>query len=370
MVVLQQQRLIPHHSAALERPSRQGMLLLNIRQERRLAQIATYRPDQPRVAIVLLNWNAWGDCIECMESVLRQDYRNFTILLCDNGSTEGSLEIIQDWAEGKLCAVAEAHSMAEYSTPPVAKPIALHGADDQGGIVVLRSEENLGFAGGNNIAIRHAMAADYEYVWLLNTDTVVDPGALRELVKRMQALPEAGLCGSLLCYYDAPDTIQEVGGCAYVPSLGLAKRLAGDAPRFDRHDWRALERKLEYVSAASCLASRRFLEEVGVLSEDYFLYCEEIDWATRNAGRFHLVVAEESVVYHKKGRASGSKSVNAGRSAASAYYLWRARRRFTRKYHCWALPSVLATGLAAALIELLQGRRSTAGATLRGLFDR
>ena len=336
-----------------------------------MKRVETDDQDRPSVAVALLNWNAWSDCIECMESVLRQDYQNFTILLCDNGSTDGSLEFIQEWADGRICALAETRAMATHSTPPVEKPIRLHGPDENDtGIVVLRSEENLGFAGGNNIAIRHAMAEDYDYVWLLNTDTVADPGALRALVERMETLPEAGLCGSLLCFYDAPDTLQEVGGCAYYPAVGLAKRLAGDLPRKDKHDWRALERRLGYVSAASCLVSRRFLQDVGTLSEDYFLYCEEIDWATRGKGRFDLALAETSVVFHKKGRASGSKSINSGRSASSAYFLWRARRRFTGKFHRWALPSVFATGLAAAFVEFLRGRRSTASATLRGLFDR
>ena len=305
---------------------------------------------QDNVAVIVLNWNAWGDCIECLESVFRSDHQNLTVFLCDNGSTDESERRIQDWADGNLCALAEDPAMAKFSCPPLQKPIPVFQGDgslpDVGtrAIVWISNGDNLGFATGNNAGLRLALREEYDYMWLLNSDTVVEQGALSALLRRAARPPKPGLSGSILCYYDAPDIMQEAGGCAHYPYLGLGRRLAADKPIDADHDWRALENKLGYVSAASCLASRAFVNDIGLLSEDYFLYCEEIDWATRANGRYTLALAEDSLVFHKKGRATGSKSFTGSRSTSSTYYLWRARRRFTQKFHPLGLPGLFFWG--------------------------
>jgi GT2 family glycosyltransferase len=334
----------------------------------------------PAVAIVILNWNSWPDTLECLESVFRLDYPQMQVVVCDNGSTDGSMDRIEAWARGALCILPEEPAMATRSLPPAARPKAFRTieARDAGSpaafaphsVTLIRNGGNLGFAAGNNSGLRHALALGVRYAWLLNADTVVTPGALGALVARAEADPRIGLCGSLLCYYHAPQVIQEAGGCAYFPLFGIARRLAADADASRARDWRRLERGLGYVSAASCLVSRRFLEEVGELCEDYFLYCEEIDWATRGRPRFGLGLSPDSIVYHKKGRATGSKSFGTARSPASAYYLWRARRRFTGRYHPAGLPGFFAVGLLATVREALRGQRETSRAILSGLLDR
>ena len=329
----------------------------------------------PPVAIIILNWNAWQDSLECIESLLRQDYPDFTIFLCDNGSTDDSINAFAKWSQGSLCVLPVSREMREYSVPPDTKPSKLEEWRDSSGqeldacVYLIKTGDNLGFAAGNNAGIRAALAAGFDYLWILNADTVVDQNALKELVGRMTQDPRVGLCGSLLCYYDAPDVIQEVGGCAYYPLIGMARRLAADRPRREVQNWRALEKKIGYVSAASCLTSRAFVESVGEMSEDYFLYCEEIDWATRARGKFDPALAEKSVVYHKKGRSTGSKSIAEGRSDSSTYYLWRARRRFTQKYHKFGMPGLFALGILSAGSAVLSGSGDTARAVIRGLLN-
>ena len=270
--------------------------------------------------------------------------------------------------------------MAAHSMPPGPKPVAVRTIDakdaaDPGafvprGMTLIRNGANLGFAAGNNIGLRHALALGAQYVWLLNADTVAAPGALRALVARADADPEIGLCGSLLCYYHAPHVIQEAGGCAYYPLVGIARRIAAEVDVSRAPRVADVERQLGYVSAASCLVTRRFIDEVGPLCEDYFLYSEEIDWATRGRPNFRLGYSPDSIVYHKKGRTTGSKSVGAARSPASAYYLWRSRRRFTGRYRPFGLPGLFAAGLSATLLEAGRGRLTTARAILSGLLDR
>jgi GT2 family glycosyltransferase len=150
----------------------------------------------------------------------------------------------------------------------------------------------------------------------------------------------------------------------------MARRLGKDRPVDRAADWRRVERHLGYVSGASCLLRNAFLREVGLMAEDMFLYGEEIDWAFRAKGRYSLALASESVVYHKKGRSTGSKSYGTGRSVTSAYFLWRARQRVTRRHYPAGLPALLSLGLFAAAREFLRGDVRTADAIVRGLLDR
>lgn len=336
----------------------------------------------PSVAILVLNWNGWPDTLECLESVLRLDYPGSQVIVCDNGSTDASRQRIRDWAAGRLDVVPRRGEMAAYGRPPVAKPIpvrslsrdeAERGGDDRpdpATLVLISNGANLGFAAGNNVGLRYALARGYDLVWLLNADTVVTPAALRALVDRMGSDPGIGMCGSMLCYYDAPGIIEEAGGCAYYPLLGMARRLMKDRPIDRGTDWSRIERRLGYVSGASCLVRSDFLRAVGLMGEDYFLYGEEIDWACRAKGRYRLALAPESIVFHKKGRSTGSKSYRAGRSARSAYFLWRARTRVTRRYHPLGLPAVFLLGLLAAAREHARGDRGAARAVCLGTLDR
>lgn len=331
----------------------------------------------PPVAVIVLNWNAWADTLECVESLLRMTYPCFEVILCDNASTDGSLERFAEWAAGDMSIVPASPAMAQFVLPPVEKPLTLTSEDDAArqavmhrGVTLIRNHSNLGYAAGNNAGLRHAQARQFEYFWVLNADTVVEPGALDHFVARARDNTGAGLFGSLLCYYDAPQVLQEAGGCRMIPFTPLSRRLAPDANRNASQDWRKIEASMDYVSGASCFTTRDFLDRVGLMSEDYFLYCEEIDWATRAKGQFDLALVEECVVYHKKGLSTGSKGIGRSRSIGSTYYLWRARRRFCQRYNRVALLPCIALGIVAALALLIRGDRPRAAAILDGIFDR
>lgn len=323
-------------------------------------------PEMPAVAIIVLNWNAWADTIECLESLARLDYPNFHIFVCDNASSDGSLARLQQWAQGELCILPARAGFAKYVTPPGFKSTAALNAR----LTVIENSSNLGFAAGNNVGLRRALKDGFDLFWVLNADTVVESDALTHLASRLETVEGAGLCGSLICYYDDTSVIQEAGGCATFPFIGLSKRLAAEKKRSDDFDWRALEAKLGYISGASCLVSREFLETVGLMSEAYFLYCEEIDWATRAKGQFSMTLAENSIIYHKKGLATGSKTRGRTRSPSSSYYLWRARRRYNQTYAPLGLVTLFGLGLAASLKSLLRGDTASSRAILTGLADR
>jgi len=321
--------------------------------------------------VILLNWNGWKDTIECLESVFRLAGQGISVVVCDNGSGDGSLEKIKQWARGELHAESTNPQLSHLNSPPVPKPIRyleltrkeaeLHTEGFKTPLTVIQNGANLGFAGGNNVGLRYALGnSSCEFFWLLNNDTVVEPDALSALVRLMQLRPEVGLCGSLNLSYHYPTEVQAEGGKRYnrwtgrvcaSPSITVAEL---DCPPM----------KLDFVSGASTLVSRTFLEAVGLMEESYFLYFEELDWAARAKGRFTLGYARESIVYHKEGASIGSHPDRRKRSLVSDSYLSRNRVLFTRRFFPWALPSVLISVSLAAVHRLLSGDPERAKAML------
>lgn len=152
-----------------------------------------------KVYIIIVNWNGWKDTIECLESVLRNDYPSYQVIVCDNGSHDDSLGNIKRWATGKLeNGVLPSNPLYSISFPPVRKPISfieytreevdavrnVNPTDAR--LILIQNAANLGFAGGNNVGIRYALDRDdFRHVWLLNNDVVIKPDALSRLVRRM-----------------------------------------------------------------------------------------------------------------------------------------------------------------------------------------
>lgn len=313
-----------------------------------------------KVYIVLLNWNGWADTIECLDSLLRLNYGHFQIIVVDNASTDSSVERIKAWAEGRLtpirCGTAEMEApvfgghhieLAEYGQ---AQSEMAGIASRDNFLTLIKADENRGFAAGNNIALKHILARqDADYVWLLNNDTVVIPDALDALVSRMREDASIGMCGSSLLFYDKPSHVQVLAGGYYCRWLAVVWHL-GQRRRFakPRHPHN-VERHLSYVVGASMMVSMKFLEDVGLMAEDYFLYFEEMDWTLRAGKRFKLAYAPDSIVYHKVGRAIGTSSHPGRKSLVCDYYNLRNRLLFTRRYFPYALPTVY-LGLVAECI--------------------
>lgn len=297
-------------------------------------------PNQ-KTYIVLVNWNGWRDTILCLESVLRLNHPDYVVVVCDNASTDQSMEHIQQWCAGHVLAMGGNPELAELTNPPLPKPISFVALDRQaaeageGGasrLVLIQTGANLGFAGGNNVGFRYAMArGDADYVWALNNDTVVPPDSLSELLAHMQASTKMGICGSTVRFMARPQIIQACGGAAYNPwTASNAHFGLGVGVEMLPTEARNVEKNLSYVFGASMLLSSAFLKAVGLMQEDYFLFFEELDWAERAKRRgFSLGYAQASHVFHKAGAATGS----AEETAFSIYFLNRNRLKFIRRFY-------------------------------------
>ncbi|PSL21972.1 glycosyltransferase family 2 protein [Shimia abyssi] len=201
------------------------------------------------LSIVIVNWNTQDllrDCLRSVEDGMGQ--LQTEVLVVDNASDDGSPR------------------MVEREFPWV------H---------LIESDKNLGFAGGNNVALRQAMG---RHVMLLNTDTLVHGSVLEIAVTWMDAHPKAGIMGPRVL--NADGTIQP--SCSAFPTLGnLALQTAGLTRfrRFDRYrmtGWnRASERSVDVISGAAMFVRHSAMKEVGLLDEAFFFYGEETDWCRR-----------------------------------------------------------------------------------------
>ena len=310
--------------------------------------------EEPRVLVVVLNWNGAADTGACVDSLRRLRYADFAVVVCDNDSRADQLDELRRWGRTLPGGLPEIGPDAASLPAPVA---------------LLRTGANLGFAGGVNMGLRVALAQpDVAYAWILNNDCIVDPDALGALVERMRRDARLGLCGSTLVFHHARDTVQALGGASYQPWRGRSKALGAFAPiESVPSDPGPVERRMDYVVGASMLVSRAFLERVGLMDDSYFLYSEEHDWAHRGrrAG-FGLGWAPRSHVFHKHGATIGTAP--SGGSERSLFYLYRNKALFTARHYPWRLPVAMLWLVWDGLKFALKGQGRKARAVFRGLL--
>lgn len=314
----------------------------------------------PHCTAVVLNWNGWRDTLACVHSLLRAEPAPGRIVICDNGSADDSLPQLEAAlrsavGEGLQCIDRAGVDRADITAARVW--LVANGA-------------NLGYAGGNNVGLRLALRDPAcDCFWILNNDTEVAPDALAALLAHMAAQPRIGLCGSTLVYAHDRQTVQAWGGSAYARWTGRTRHL-GAHTRLAAlpADPAAVEAQMACVVGAAMLVRRDWLESIGLMTEDYFLFFEEIDWAARAAGRFRLGWAPRSVVFHQEGASIGTAA--GGGSPLSLYYLFRNRLRFAWRFHGAFVPAVLAFSLWDVFKLAARARWPQAGAALRGALQR
>lgn len=244
----------------------------------------------PKLSIILLNLNQEVHTRECIESLQRCSYKNIEIILIDNGSIDGSGE-------------------------------RLHKRFPS--VVYHRSESNLGFPGGNNIGIRHALEHGSEYIMLLNNDTTVDPGFVEPLIDYAQANPGIGFQSCKIYLSSQPRHFWYAGGRLDVDRALSTHRGMGEE---DRGQYDRIERT-DFATGCMMVARRSVIEKVGPIDEHLFAYFEDADWCLRaHREGFPSIYNPGSRIWHK---------VSVTNKIDSPFYLYFTMRNkiiFLRRY--------------------------------------
>ena len=205
---------------------------------------------------------------------------------------------------------------------------------------LVESGGNLGFATGNNVGIRQAIEAGFDYVWLLNNDTVPAPDSLQELINKAESDKHLGAVGSVLYYADRPEVVQAWGGGRVWTSFGYVKHALKAKPA----DW------FDYLTAASMLVRTEALQDTGLLDEGFFLYWEDTEFGFRlRRNGWKLGVASRSRILHKE---NGS-TAGAGNSRARYFTTSGIRFLAAAAEHPWL--SILLFVLLRTTKSLLTG---------------
>ncbi len=226
--------------------------------------------NRPLVSVVIPNWNGAAHLPTCLDSLRRQTLRDFEVIVVDNHSADDSLTLL-------------ARNYPE--------------------VQVLALEENRGFAGACNAGIR---AARGEFIVLLNNDTEADARWLEEVVGAFRRHPEAGLVASKMLLFDRRDVFHTAGDYYRVDGRpGNRGVWETDRGQYDRE---------EYVFSAcggSAAYRRTMLDEVGLLDEDFFYSCEDVDlaWRAQLSG-WRCIYAPRAVVYHKLSATGGGTTAS------------------------------------------------------------
>ena len=229
----------------------------------------------PKLSIVVLAWNQCDVTLACLDSlsVLNYPANRPEIILVDNGSTDDTTRAVQ------------------ASCPSVS---------------VLTNKENLGYAGGNNVGLRHALVQDADYVCILNNDVRVSPDFLAPLLAACQSRPDVGIATPLVAEAVDSQKIWALGSAVNWKTAEVTRLHAGEPVSV----WQfGAPLEVDVASGTAMLVSRQVLEQVGLLDEAFYLYYEETDWClrARRAG-YRILAVPSSVVWHKVSATLGQTS--------------------------------------------------------------
>ena len=220
----------------------------------------------PKVSIIILNWNGFEVTMECLDSLKKIKYPNYEIIVVDNASSGDDVKILKE-------------KYGDF-------------------IQIIANDQNYGYPEGNNIGMRYAMEKGTDYLLLLNNDTVVDSEFATELVKVAESDPSIGMTGSKIYYYDRPNMMQATGGRIHW-WLGVIEVCAQDENDVGQYD-NVTER--DYLFGTSLLIKKSLIEKISFLDPYYFFGVEEYDYCTRakQAG-FRIIYVPKSKIWHKVG---------------------------------------------------------------------
>ncbi len=338
-----------------------------------------------------------------MESVFKNTYPNYQVIVVDNGSTDNSLEKIKAWADGEEEALTlePNHSLYHLSHPPIKKPLPYvcysYREDRIGGnfkfieqptnklkkkdniiknkptlyyqMKLIQNERNLGFAGGNNVGIKYLLnERETDFIFLLNNDVLVSKDFLKPLIMEMKNNKKIGIIGPKIYYYDDPLKIYCAGcdiSCSLLKGVIINERGKNN---IDKGQYDKVE-DVGYISGC-CLGIRKeVVETVGLMDERFFLYFEETDWILRiKQFGWRVIYTPKSIVWHKGSHTIGEDN------PFRVYYIIRNKLLLSQKVlkkKLWFTfyPLYLIKSIILSVQFLLMEKREIAFIKITCLFD-
>lgn len=270
-------------------------------------------PDAPTVSIVIINWNGKEHLARCLASLEAQTYRDFEVIVVDNGSADGSVAFLRE----------------RYPT-----------------VHLICNDRNLGFARANNQGIAVARG---RYIVILNNDSQTEPQWLEALVSAAERHPEIGAFAPLVLFNDRRDTVDSAGLTISVLGHGVQNLLGERVERV------AEVHEVFGVSGTAALFRRELLQDVGLFDEDYFAYYEDVDlaWRARLRGwRARLV--PEAIVYHAHSATLGRGSPFKKR-LLTRNRLWTIAKDYQFPAVGFFLPLIVMFEMGFVILSLIRG---------------
>jgi hypothetical protein len=249
----------------------------------------------PVIGIILVNYNGYQLTLECLESLNECVNDNVFIYIVDNASSDNSCVELKKYMK----------TMGDFH------------------LDLIESKENLGFAGGNNLAIMQAVSEGTDYVILLNNDTVVDKDFIEHLIEPFDLHDDCYAAVSKIYYEGNPNQIWYAGGLF---SFKTAKVVHY---RYDEIDDGRVEeiQKVTFATGCCLCISKECIQQIGMLSEDYFLYDEDTDYCLKILNSKHSIYyAPKSIIYHKVNASTKKKK------GMVDFYMTRNRIWLIKKY--------------------------------------
>lgn len=254
--------------------------------------------EAPTLAIVIVNWNSAAVTSDCLESLRKLIYPNYTVIVVDNGSEDNSVSKLR----------------TEFPE-----------------IILLENHENRGFTGGNNTGIDYALNNKLDLIMLLNNDTIVKPDFANILVEKLLSDNTIGAIQPKIMYNQERDVIWNAGGFfnsffSLLKTRGLDKTDVGQFDKAECIDW---------ITGCCFLTRSNLVREIGNLDDKFFIYYEDSDWSfkIKNLG-FKLMYEPQAIVYHEVGMSNKNRSGHGeGNVSPFTYYMIiRNHLFFIRRY--------------------------------------
>jgi GT2 family glycosyltransferase len=254
----------------------------------------TYKTENPFVSIVTLNWNGLGVTLEFLESMKLSTYKNYEIIVVDNGSDIDPTEKIM---AGNY-----------YNTKVVKSPV------------------NLGSAGGNNFGMRHSRA-DYDFCFQLNNDAEITPDLIEKCLEPFYTDSSIGVVCPKIRFYEKPNIIQYAGFNKMNMLTGKTTAVGSLEVDNGQHD---VSGYTHLAHGCAMMVKKEVIEKVGMMAEKYFVYYDETDWSAR------IIKAGYKIYYQAQGLCFHKESMSMGKeSPLKVYFMARNRLFFTRRNGTW-----------------------------------